>query len=69
MFCVMRKLEANSYKQAIAKFRRKYDKNKTPSKTDIYRWIKKFEATGTINNMKKKSSAVKVGRKSYCKVY
>ena len=55
MFCVMRKLEANSYKQAIAKFRRKYDKNKTPSKTDIYRWIKKFEATGTISNMRKKS--------------
>ena len=63
IFCVMRKLEANSYKHVIAKLGRKYDKNKTPSKTDIYRWIKKFEATGTINDMRKKSSAVKVGRK------
>lgn len=60
MFCVLRKLEGNPYKHAIVKFRRKYDMNKTPSKTDTYQWIKKFEATGSINIMRKKVSSSQV---------
>lgn len=46
------------------KFRRKYDKNKNLGKTDIYQWIKQFEATGTNTNMRKNSPTVKVGRKA-----
>lgn len=63
IFCVMKKIETKSYKLTIAKFRGQYNKNKTPTKTDIYRWIKKFEANGTINDMRQKPPAVTVGSK------
>ena len=63
IFCVMKKLEKKSYKYAIQQFRVKYNRNHTPDKSMIFRWIKKFEAAGTIHDMRKKSLATPVGRK------
>ena len=47
-------LETKSFKSVQAKYRRKFDFNKIPQKSQIYRWVTKFEAKGTVNKLSKK---------------
>ena len=35
-------------------YRRKFDFNKIPQKSQIYRWVKNFEAKRTVNKLSKK---------------
>ena len=53
IFCVTTYLETKSYKTVQAKFRRKFKFNNYPQKSQIYHWIHKFHATGSIKNLKK----------------
>ena len=63
IFCVTLYLETKSFKTAQAKFRRKFNFNNYPQKSQIYHWVRKFRATGSVNNLNKKSENPKSGRK------
>ena len=46
--------ETKSFKSVQAKYRPKFDFNKISQKSQIYRWVTKFEAKGTVNKLSKK---------------
>ena len=46
-----------------AKYRRKFNFNNYLQKSQIYRWTRKFEATGSVNNLNKESATPRCGRK------
>ena len=54
-------LETRSFKTAQAKFRSKFDNY--PQKSQIYHWVHKFQATGSVNNFKKKAENPRSGKK------
>ena len=51
IFCVTTK----SLKTVQGNFCRKFNFNNYPQKSQIYRWVHKFQATGSLNNLNKKS--------------
>ena len=53
-FCVNTYSETKSFKSVQAKNRRKFDFNNIPQKSQIYQWVKNFEAKGTENKLSKK---------------
>ena len=53
-FCMSTYLETKSFKSVQAKYRQKFDFNEIPQKCQIYRWVKKSEAKGTVNKLSKK---------------
>ena len=63
IFCVTTYLETKSFKTVQAKYRRKFNFNNYPQKSQIYRWTHKFQATGSVNNLNKKSATPRSGRK------
>ena len=63
IFCVTTYLETKSFKTVEAKYRRKFNLNNYPQKSQIYRWTHKFQATGSVNNLNKKSVTPRPGRK------
>ena len=52
-----------SFKIVKAKFRRKSNFNNYPQKNQIYRLVHKFQATGSVNNLNKKTENPSPGRK------
>ena len=46
-----------------AKFRREFNFNNYPQKSKIYHWLHKFQATRSVNNLKKKAENARSGRK------
>ena len=46
-----------------AKFRRKFNLNNYPQISQIYGWVHKFQATGSVNNLNKKAENPRSGRK------
>ena len=63
IFCVTIYLATKSFKTVQAKFRRKFNFNNYPQKSQIYRWAHKFQATGSLNNLNKKGETPRSGRK------
>ena len=53
--CVTTYLKTKSLKTVQAKFHRKFNFNNYPQKSQIYHWIHKFQATVSVNNLKKKA--------------
>ena len=53
-------LKTKSFKTVQAKFCRKFN---NPQKSQIYHWIHKFRATGSVNNLNKKAEHPKSDRK------
>ena len=63
IFCVGTHLETKSFKIVSAKFCRKFNFNNYPRKSQIYRWVHKFQTTGSVNNLNKKADSSRYGRK------
>ena len=53
----------NSFKTVQAKFRKKFNFNKHPQKSQIYRCLHKFQTTGSVNNLNKKAENPRSDRK------
>ena len=56
-------LETKSFKTVQAKFCWKFNSNNYPQKSQIYSWIYKFQATGSVNNLNKAAENPRSGRK------
>ena len=52
LFCVTTYLEKKSFKTVQVKFCRKFNFNNYPQKSQIYRWVHKFQATKSVKNLK-----------------
>ena len=59
IFCVTF-LETKSFKTVQAKFHRNFNYSQ---KSQIYHWVHKFQATGSVNNLNKKAKNPRSGRK------
>ena len=62
IFCITY-LNIKSFKTVQAKFSRKFNFNNYPQKSKIYRWVHKFQATGSLNNPNKKAENRRPSRK------
>ena len=60
IFCIPIFWRENHLKLCKAKFRRKFNFNSYPQ---IYRWVNKFQAIGSVNNLNKKAKNLRSGRK------
>ena len=71
IFCISTYLEIKPYKTVQAKFCRKFNFNNYHQKSQIYRWVHTFQATGSVNNLNKKAKMPWSGRKlnSRCSHY
>ena len=56
-------METKSFKTVVGKFRRKFNFNNYPQKSQIYRWVHKFQATGSVDNLTKKVENPRSGKK------
>ena len=63
IFCITTYLETKSFRTVQAKFRRKFNYNNYPQKSQIYHLVHKFQATGLVNNLNKKVENPRSGRK------
>ena len=63
VFCISTYLETKSFKSMKAKFCRKFNFNNYPQKSQIYCWAPKFQTTGSVNNLNKKTENSRSGRK------
>ena len=63
IFCFNSSLERKSFKTEQALFRRMFNLNNYPRKSQIYHWIHKFQATSFVNNLNKKAENFRSGRK------
>ena len=63
IFCVTTYLEAKSFKTVLAKFCWMFHFTNYPQKSQIYRWLHKFQAAGSVNNLKRKAENPRSGRK------
>ena len=65
IFCVITYLETKSFKTGQVIFRRKFNLTNIPppTKSQIYRWVHKFQATGSVNNLSKMAENHRSGRK------
>ena len=61
MFCATTYLEMRSFKTVLVIFLGKFKNYHL--KSQIYRWVHKFQATGSVNNLKKKAENPRSGRK------
>ena len=64
IFCVTTYFETKSFKTEQAKFCRKFNFNNYPQKSQIYHWVHKFQAAGSVNNLNKKAENPRSGRKA-----
>ena len=55
VFCVTRYIEDKSYKQVIEDFRTQFPDHPTPYKSLIYKWVSKFQATGNLEKLHRKT--------------
>ena len=53
IFCVASYLKKKSFKTVQVKFCTKFNFKDYLQKNQIYRWVDKFQATGSVNKMKK----------------
>ena len=60
---VFTNLVTKSFKTVQGKLRRKFNFYDYPQKNQIYRWVHKFQATGSVNNFNKKAENPRSGRK------
>ena len=67
IFCVTTHLETKSFKTLRVKFRKKFNFNNYPQKSQMYRWGHKFQATGSVNNPNKKVCSISKIR--ICKIF
>ena len=44
-----------SFKTVQAKFQKEFNFNNYPPKSQIYRWVHKFQAIGSVNDFNKKT--------------
>ena len=51
-FTVEAYLRTNSYVSAMAKFEQKFNIGKTPGKSVIVKWVKKFREEGTVRDLR-----------------
>ena len=63
IFCVTTYLETKLSKTVQAKFCRKFNFNNYPPKSQIYHWVHKLQATGSVNNLNKKARNPRCYRK------
>ena len=56
MFCVTTYFETKSFKNVQTKYRRQFNFNHYPDKKQIFRWVAKFKATGTVHNLNERVS-------------
>ena len=63
IFCVTTYIETKSYKTVQTRFRRKFNFNTYPGKSQIFLWYRNFQIYGTVNKRSKKSENPSSGRK------
>ena len=63
IFCDTTYLEKKSFRTVQGTFCRKFDFYNYPQKSHIYRWVQKFQVTGSVINFKKKAENLRSGRK------
>ena len=63
IFCVTTYLETISFKTVQVKSIGKFNFNYHTQKRQIYRWVYKSQATGSVNNLNKKAENPRSGRK------
>ena len=63
IFCVTTYIETKSYKTVQARFRRKFNFNTYPGKSQIFLWYRNFQIYGTVNKRSKKLENPSSGRK------
>ena len=56
-------METKSFKTVQEKFRGKFNFNSFPQKSQIYRWVQNFQATGSVNNLNQKAEYPGADRK------
>lgn len=55
VYCVKRYIETKSYKAVIADFVTRFPNHKSPYKCLIWKWVCKFEDSGTVENLNRKT--------------
>ena len=60
-FCVETYFETKSFKSVQARFRREFNFNNYPDKSQIYRWVNKFRTSGTVQKLSSKAGEVRSG--------
>ena len=63
IFCVTTYLKIKSFKTVQAKFCWKFNFNNYSQKSQVYCWVHKFQATGSVSNPNKKAKNPRSGRK------
>ena len=63
IFCVTTYIETKSYKTVQTRFRRKFNFNTSPGKSQIFLWHRNFQIYGTVNKRSKKLENPSSGRK------
>ena len=63
VLCVTSYLETKSFSTVQAKFRKNIIFNNYPQKSDFFSWVRKFQAPGSVNNLKKKAHNPRFCRK------
>ena len=63
IFCVTTYIETKSYKTVQTRFRRKFNFNTYPGKSQIFLWHRNFQIYGTVNKRSKKLENPSSGRK------
>ena len=63
IFCVTTYIETKSYKTVQTRFRRKFNFNTYPGKSQIFLWYRNFQIYGTVNKRSKKLENPSSGRK------
>ena len=61
-FCVETYIDTKFIKTVQSKFRRRFDFNHFPTKSMIYRWVKKFKSEEIVLQLSAKSEKVTTGR-------
>ena len=63
VFCVTTNIQTKSYKTVQTRFRRNFNFNTYPAKSQIFLWYHNFQSYGTVNKRSKKSEMPSSGRK------
>jgi len=59
----MTNIQTKSYKTVQTRFRRNFNFNNYPGKSQIFLWYRNFQSYGTVNKRSKKSEMPSGGRK------
>ena len=61
--CLTTYVETKSFKTVSGKFRRKFNFNSYPLKSQIYCWVLKFQSNGSVDNLYQKAENLRSSRK------